>query len=117
MCRNDGITCKPRREAAPSELCFLRLKGFLKYIQFSTEHGSGQAAPGIKGQRKPSIDTVTLSGLPHARAGGKKYYPEGGDFLSPAREALAGGKKPFKQKAKRTPLSRPHTHNCGRNTV
>jgi len=88
----------------------LRLKGFLKYLQLTTKHGSGLAAPGIKGQRKPSIDAGTLSGLPHARAGGKKYYPEGGDFLSPAREALAGGKKPFKQKAKRTPLSRPHTH-------
>ena len=81
----------------------------MKHLQFSKKHGSGQAAPGIKGQRKPSIDAGTLSGLPHARAGGKKYYPEGGDFLSPAREALAGGNKPFKQKAKRTPLSRPHT--------
>ena len=81
----------------------------MNYIKLTEEHGCGQAAPGIKGQRKPSIDAETLSRLPHARAGGKKYYPEGGDFLSPAREALAGGKKPFKQKAKRTPLSRPHT--------
>ena len=48
---------------------FLRLKGFLKHLQFSKKHGCGQAAPGIKGQRTLSIDVGTLSGLPHARAG------------------------------------------------
>ena len=48
---------------------FLRLKGFLKHLQLTTEHGSGLAAPEIKGQQKPSIDAETLSGLPHARAG------------------------------------------------
>ena len=33
-------------------------------------------------------------------------------FFRPACEALAGGKKAFKAARKRTPLSRPHTHNC-----
>ena len=40
-----------------------------------------------------SIASITQSVVPHARAGQKKYYPEGGDFFRPAREALAGGKK------------------------
>ena len=38
-------------------------------------------------------------------------------FFRPAREALAGGKKAFKAARKRTPFSRPHTHNCNGNMV
>ena len=51
----------------------------------------------------------------------KKILPRAkrrcGDFFSDACYTLAGGKKSFKAARKRTPLSRPHTHNCNENTV
>lgn len=49
------LPVNPAERQPRVSFAFLRLKGFLKYIQFSNKHGSGLAAPGIKGQRKQTV--------------------------------------------------------------
>ena len=115
-CRNKQDCSTPSREAAPSERPSCRLKAFLKCVKFTREHGSGLGA------RALACAPGTFNCLDNTKRGSpckgwaKKILPEEKRkveiFFRPAREALAGGKKAFKAARKRTPLSRPHTHNC-----
>ena len=106
----------PSREAAPSERPSCRLKAFLKCVQFVRKHGSGLGARALAcapGTFNCAVNTER--GSP-CKGWAKKILPEEKRkveiFFRPACEALAGGKKAFKAARKRTPLSRPHTHNC-----
>ena len=66
---------------------------FLNHIQLSSKPGSGLGARALACAPGTFNYAVNTEWGSPCKGWAKKYYPKGGDFFRPAREALAGGKK------------------------